>query len=182
MHSHAPSGAVATLPDQSTVIRRTPSTVDIGEVAIADDHRSLLIARALGSCVVCIWDPDARVAGMLHFLMPDAPGGSVRPFTQPGAFADTGIPLLLEMAFRRGLRLGRTEASVVGGAEMPNLNPAPEDLGRSNALAARDRLRAHGLLIAREDTGGTQGRSVYLCARTGRLRVRLDAPPRWPVG
>ncbi len=181
MSIYAPA-AVATRPDQSTATKRTPLMVRIGEIAVADDRNTLLVTHALGSSVaVCIWDPEARIAGMLHFLLPDAPARSIRPFTQPGAFADTGIPLLFETAFRQGLRRVRTQVSLVGGAEMPSLIAAAGELGRSNVLAARGLIWANDLPIARDDTGGMQARSVYLCARTGRLRVRSGSRPCSPA-
>lgn len=150
-----------------------PISIGIGELTIVVNEPVELVTHALGSCVaVCIWDPEARVAGLLHFLLPDELEHSTRATTQPGAFAASGIPLLFERAYRKGLHKARTQVYLVGGAEMPHLSVAPRQIGKRNVLAARRLLWANGVLIAREETGGTQPRSVYLCAHTGRLRVR----------
>jgi len=148
-------------------------TIGIGEYAISAQSDSLLVTHALGSCVaVCIWDPQARVAGLLHFLLPDASEHSTRSVTQPGAFASTGIPLLFETAYRSGLHKARARVYLIGGAEMPHLGVAPRQIGKRNTLAARRLLWANGVMIAREEVGGLVPRSVYLCSRTGRLRIK----------
>ena len=46
--------------------------VGIGEMAVADRPDDVIVTYALGSCVaVCLFDPAARVAAMLHFLLPE---------------------------------------------------------------------------------------------------------------
>src|SRR5690606_5547237 len=68
--------------------------VGIGEFAIAHGGTDVLVTHALGSCVaVCIYDPEADVAGMLHVLLPDSRISPQRASEQPAAFADTGVPL-----------------------------------------------------------------------------------------
>lgn len=147
--------------------------VGVGECAVVAASESQLVTHALGSCVaVCLWDPEARVAGLLHFLLPDASEHSPRRATQPGAFAATGIPLLFETAYESGLHKARARVYLVGGAELPSLGVSSRQIGRRNALAARRLLWANGVMIAREETGGAVPRSVYLCARTGRIRIK----------
>ena len=47
--------------------------VGIGEFAVTDQPGGSIVTHALGSCIaVCIWDPAARVAGLLHFLLADS--------------------------------------------------------------------------------------------------------------
>ena len=72
------------------------------------ERGDVIITHALGSCIaVCIYDPMAGVGGMLHFLLPEArinPGAAKQ---QPAVFADTGIPLLFQAAYERGLKKQR---------------------------------------------------------------------------
>ena len=57
------TGTPAGEPQQRVVI-------GIGEHAVAGAE-SIIVTHALGSCVaVCLWDPEARVGAMLHFLLP----------------------------------------------------------------------------------------------------------------
>jgi chemotaxis protein CheD len=147
--------------------------VGIGEFAVIDNADSVLVTHALGSCVaVCIWDPEVRVAGLLHFLLPDSSDHAARATSQPAAFADTGIPLLFETAYRCGLRKDRAVVSLVGGAETARSSIPSLQIGRRNLLAARKLLWINGVLIGHETTGGTSARSVYLSAATGRLQIK----------
>ncbi|MEQ1909919.1 MAG: chemotaxis protein CheD [Vicinamibacterales bacterium] len=147
--------------------------VGVGALAVVDDPDAVLVTHALGSCVaVCIWDPEVRVAGLLHFLLPGSLGDSHRARVQPEAFANSGIPLLFKTAYRHGLQKSRAVVYLVGGAEIAQVNMASSRIGRRNVIAARRILWENGVLIEREETGGAAPRSVYLSAETGRLRIR----------
>ncbi len=151
-----------------------PITVGVGELVVTDDPHAILSVPALGSCVaVCLWDPRARVAGLLHFLLPDSAQHAERAGAQPGAFADTGIPLLFETAYKCGLQKGRAVVRLAGGAEItaPGCT-APQSIGKRNVLTARRLLWSNGVLIDREVVGGLSPRSVYLSATDGRLDVK----------
>jgi chemotaxis protein CheD len=150
----------------------TRQTIGIGEMAIATGAGDVIATHAVGSCiVVCVFDPVTTVAGMLHFLLPEANINPDRAQTHPAAFADTGIPLLFQTAYRHGLVKGRTIVKLVGGAEMPQLSSRWFNTGRRNLLAARNLLWRNGVFVAAEDVGGTDARTVHLSVATGRLQV-----------
>ena len=157
---------------ESSVASPARLVVGIGELAVAGDG-SAIVTHALGSCIaVCIWDRSARVGGMLHFLLPDSRINAERAVRQPGAFADTGIPLLFQTAYRCGLRKAHTEVAIVGGADFwADLQDALLDVGRRNARAARDVLRRNGVRVRREDVGGSHARTVSLSVSDGRIVV-----------
>ena len=47
--------------------------VGVADLAVTDDPTTSLITYALGSCIgVTIYDPAARVGGMLHFMLPSS--------------------------------------------------------------------------------------------------------------
>jgi chemotaxis protein CheD len=149
-------------------------TVGIGEFAVSDRDGDSIVTHALGSCVaVCLFDPIAKVAGLIHILLPEARINPVRAADQPGAFADTGIPLLFESAYRRGAQKKRCVVHLIGGAEMAT---APEgggtfNIGRRNILAAKNTLWKNGVLIKDQSVGGTQVRTVNLAVAGGRIQV-----------
>ena len=145
--------------------------VGIGEFAIATAHDDVIITHALGSCIaVCIWDPTTLVAGLLHFLLPDSRINPQRASDQPAAFADAGIPLLLEAACRHGLQKSRCVVRLAGGAEVVGRDNSFE-IGKRNIVAARQVLGRHGVPITAEDTGGTAVRTVNLYVGDGRLQI-----------
>ena len=147
--------------------------VGVGDLAVAADASTALVARALGSCIaVCIWDPAVRVAGILHFLLPESSGHAARRRTQPSAFADSGIPLLLDAAGRHGFVKSRAVVRLVGGARLAESPVTAFHIGRRNVLAARTILRHFEMSIDRDLTGGVSPRSVTLSPDSGRLTVR----------
>ena len=48
--------------------------VGVADCQVTNDVSNVLITYALGSCIaVSIYDPVARVGGLLHFMLPEAP-------------------------------------------------------------------------------------------------------------
>ncbi|HYM24870.1 MAG TPA: chemotaxis protein CheD [Vicinamibacterales bacterium] len=156
-------------PDREPRGRRL--TVGIGELAVSDRPDDVIVTHALGSCIaVCLFDPVASVAAMLHFLLPDSRINPERALAQPAAFADTGIPLLFQTAYRAGLDKRRAVVKLAGGAETAEGNGAFMT-GRRNALAAKNLLWRNGVLIQAQNIGGTTARTVHLSVRDGRVQV-----------
>ncbi len=146
--------------------------IGIGEYAVSDRPSDIIITHALGSCIaVCIYDPVTCIGGMLHFLLPEARINPERAKQQPAVFADTGIPLLFQAAFERGLKKQRAIVHLVGGAEMTQSAGAAFGTGRRNVLAAKNLLWRNGVFVAGLDVGGTGARTLYLSVSNGRLEV-----------
>lgn len=147
--------------------------IPIGEYAVSKNPGDVLTTHALGSCVaVCLWDPVARVTAMLHFLLPESSINKARAQAQPATFADSGIPLLFQEAYRQGLTKGRAIVRLVGGAEVQADQPLGMfNVGMRNVLAARSVLWKNGVLVKGELVGGTAARTVRLWTENGRLRV-----------
>ena len=126
--------------------------VGIGEFAVSDRPGDLIVTHALGSCIaVCLWDPEARVAGMIHFLLPEARINPQRAAEQPAAFADTGIPLVFQAAYR----LGAVKSRIACGSSAAPRSQAIDggdtfNIGRRNLLAAKNVLWRNGVLIEKK--------------------------------
>ena len=146
--------------------------VGIGQIAVSNASDSTIATHAVGSCIaVCVYDPVVRVAGMLHFLLPESSINTTRAEQNPAVFADTGIPLLFQTAYEFGLSKQRAIVKIVGGAEMPQNATAGFNTGRRNAVAARNLLWRNGVFTAGEDVGGAHARTVHLSVETGRLQI-----------
>lgn len=135
--------------------------------------QDVLITSSLGSCVaICLYDQQARVAGMAHIMLPDSQ--EVRHRDNPAKFADSAIPVLIEEMTRQGAEKRRLVAKIAGGAQMfmiPGGSPVMR-IGERNVAATRAILERLGIPLAAEDTGSNYGRSVEFNARDGSLRVR----------
>ena len=148
--------------------------VAIGEMVVSDVPDDVLIAYGLGSCVaVCLYDPVARVGGMLHALLPAAFDGN-RPKDKHTKFVDRGVPLLINALMQAGARRTRLIAQLCGGAQVlsvPGFNSSL-DIGERNVLAAEATLQAAGLPVRAQATGGHIGRTVKLYIASGQVTAR----------
>ena len=111
-----------------------------------------------------------QVAGLIHILLPEARINPQRAAEQPGAFADSGIPLLFQGAYKLGAVKSRLRVRLVGGAEVAE-EGGPFNIGRRNLLAAKNVLWRNGVLIEKEEVGGRTVRTVWLDVTDGSLQV-----------
>ena len=163
-------GAVDAFAPELSAGRRL--VIGIGEFAVSNRPGDVIVTHALGSCIaVCVFDPRAGVAGMLHFLLPESSINPDRAHCQPGVFADTGIPLLLDAASQYGLSKTRAIVTLVGGAEMTQLAGSSFATGRRNALAAKNVLWRAGVFVSGQEIGGSGARTLYLSVMDGRMEV-----------
>jgi chemotaxis protein CheD len=147
------------------------ATIGIGDFIVTTLAGAEIVTHALGSCVaVCLWDPVTKVAGMLHFLLPESSLNAERAARQPGTFADTGIPLLFQTAYKAGAVKARLRVCLLGGASVAG-GPSGLDVGRRNSLIAKKMLWQNGVLVKGESLGGIDTRTVTLLASTGLIQV-----------
>ena len=146
--------------------------VGISDCKVSSDPEGILLTYALGSCVaVAVYDPGARVAGLLHFMLPEASIDRVKAARNPFMFGDTGIPRLLHDAIHRGANRRRLVARIVGGARILNGHQLFQ-IGRQNYLAARELLWKEGLAVTAEAVGGEVSRTVRIDVRSGETWIR----------
>ena len=152
--------------------------VPIGEVIVSKAPEDVLVAYGLGSCVaICLYDPLARVGGMLHALLPTAPGPNshIRNPGKLAKFVDQGTPMLVESLLELGARRTRLVAKLCGGAKVlsaPGFEDGPLNIGARNVLAAEAALQTQRLQIRAQDTGGDTGRTVRLYIDDGKVTIK----------
>ncbi|MCC6671615.1 MAG: chemotaxis protein CheD [Planctomycetes bacterium] len=166
----------STTPIATALTRGGQETPRIGSLCVVGDPRGRVASTWLGSCVaVVVLDPEARVAGLVHGLLPDASVDPRRAASQPALFLDTGVPALVQEALAAGARLERLRVYLVGGADPIPSGRSPSDtflLGRQNAEAARQALHRLGLPILMERTGGRANRLVTVNLAVPAVSVR----------
>lgn len=150
-----------------------PVVVGVGDCQLSADPAAMLVTYALGSCIaVAIWDPAARVGGLLHFMLPEAgAAGAAGAVEQPYRYADTGTPLLFRAAYRMGADKRRLVVRLAGGAAVVE-GAGLFNIGKRNYAAVRRILWQAGVMIHGEDVGGALSRTVRLEVGTGKLLVR----------
>ncbi|MDX2057305.1 MAG: hypothetical protein SFV24_05850, partial [Gemmatimonadales bacterium] len=92
---------------------------------------------------------------------------------QPGRYAQTAIPALIERMIARGARTPSIVARLVGGASMfVSLSPPGTiQMGDRNVVAAREALHRHGIRLIGEAVGGDFGRTAAFDLETGRITI-----------
>jgi len=137
----------------------------------------VLITYALGSCIgISIYDPVARVGGLLHFMLPEAPAGAAQNGKSPYMFADSGIPMMFREAYEKGAQKRRLRVRVAGGAQMMD-EKGIFNIGRLNCVAMRKIFWKAGVIVHAEETGGRSARTMCFEIASGRVSLRSpDAP------
>lgn len=139
----------------------------MGEAHATRAAGDTLACIGLGSCIgLILVDRSQTVAAMAHVMLPEASEPEPR---QPGKFADTAVPALVELMQRHGANPGRIEAALVGGAAMFSFGSSGsgQDIGARNEAAVRAALEERRIPIRATATGGGKGRTV---------RVNVGAP------
>lgn len=148
--------------------------VGIGDYEVTKEPSVTLITYNLGSCIgVTVYDPVAKVGGMLHFMLPESRINPERAIERPAIFADTGLPLLLKECERLGADRRRMEVKVAGGAQILDASDYFK-IGKRNYVAARKVLWQEGILISGEEVGGVLNRTMALEMSTGKVWVKIS--------
>lgn len=153
-------------------------TVIQGEWVVSHDPH-LVLTTILGSCVAaCIRDPQAKIGGMNHFLLPESNEGS-RP-ADAERYGVHLMELLVNGLLKQGARKDRLEAKIFGGCSFMTGRYA---VGARNIAFAEKFLKAEGIPNTGGSTGGSQGRRIEFWPVTGRARQIFlrSAPPPEPV-
>jgi chemotaxis protein CheD len=152
--------------------------VGIAELAVANNPDVTLVTYSLGSCLgVVIYDPVARVAGLLHAMLPDSSIAPQKAAAQPGMFVDTGIPNLFRSAYGLGAQKHRISIIVAGGAQVMD-SSGFFNIGKRNVEALYRIVADHGLRVMGEQIGGLVNRTLYFRISTGELRLKISGQPK----
>lgn len=146
--------------------------VGVADLKVSNQANHVLVTHALGSCLgVAIYDPIARVGGLLHYMLPESSLDPGRALENPCMFADTGIPLLFHQCYSLGAQKHRLKVKVAGGSQVLG-GQEHFQIGRRNYAALRRILFRNNVLIDREDVGGCQARTLFLEIASGRVWVK----------
>lgn len=146
--------------------------VDIADYAVTGDCRTTLITYSLGSCIgVTIWDPQVRVGGMIHYMLPESSLSPEKAKANPAMFADSGVPALFRAAYELGAAKRRLVIKVAGGAQLLDDN-GTFNIGKRNYVMLRKMLWKNNILIDGEDVGGSVSRTLRLNVDTGRVMLK----------
>ena len=149
--------------------------IGIADLKFSNNRNDALVTYALGSCIaVAIYDPAVKVAGLLHYMLPDSSLDAVKAKATPGMFADTGIPLLFKTCYNMGADKRRIIVKVAGGASILD-NTNYFRIGEKNIMALRQIFWRNKVFIDNEDTGENYNRTLRLDVADGKVVVKSSS-------
>jgi chemotaxis protein CheD len=132
-------------------------------------HEDMLIVTTLGSCIAaCLWDRDARIGGMNHFMLPEGAGES-------GRYGSFAMEMLINQMMKRGASRLSLEAKVFGGGQIiAGANGAVSTLnvGERNTTFVLDYLKAERIAVVSRDVLGPHPRKVCFLPASGKAMVK----------
>ncbi|MCA0044966.1 chemotaxis protein CheD [Celeribacter litoreus] len=155
---------------KTTIERKRPAGkrtyIAQGEFAITSQTEAV-ISTILGSCVAtCLWDPEARLGGMNHFLLPDGPAKN----SEVSSFGANAMELLINGLIRAGGDRARFRAKVFGGASLYRglTNAGDQNGAFVLEYLARERIPCDG-----QSLGGTRARRIEFQPTLGAARQKF---------
>ena len=135
-------------------------------------HEDLLIMTTLGSCIaVCLWDRQAKVGGMNHFMLPDS-GGNGQDSGRYGSYA---MELLINELMKLGASRMTMEAKVFGGgAVISGMNTI--NVGERNTAFVMEYLKTERIPVVSKDVLDIYPRKVCFLPHSGKAMVKRLAP------
>lgn len=150
--------------------------VGVGEMLVSNDASARIATYSLGSCVgVTLYDPVARVGGLLHAMLPDSTISAERAAERPNMFVDSGLPTMFHAVYALGAVRHRIVVKLIGGAEFLDEKKI-FNIGQRNVDAVIVMLARNGVKLEARATGGHESRTIHLHLATG--QVTMDLPGR----
>lgn len=156
--------------------------INMAEMAASGGNTHIL-TTSLGSCVaIVLHDANAQVGGMAHAMLPsrdDKPADvievarrSISTSESVAKYADESVDRLIAEIEKLGGKKENLTAKLIGGAKMFRILSGDNfGVGYRNAEAAKARLKALGIPITAEDTGGIVGRAADFNIGNGLVEI-----------
>jgi len=125
----------------------------------------ILIMTTLGSCIAaCLWDREAKVGGMNHFMLPEGDAGS-------GRYGSYAMELLINEMMKHGASRSTMEAKVFGGGQVID-GMSTMNIGDRNTAFVIDYLKTERIPIMAKDVQGPHPRKVCFLPASGKAMVK----------
>ena len=133
-------------------------------------HEDMLIMTTLGSCIAaCLWDRNARIGGMNHFMLPEGAGTGTA--NESGRYGSYAMELLINEMLKRGATRGTLEAKVFGGGQViSGMNTM--NVGERNTQFVMDYLKTERIPVLSKDVMDIYPRKVCFLPASGKAMVK----------
>lgn len=159
---------------KTSMVGRNLVTIDISDMRVSNVTGETLVTYSLGSCVgVTLFDPVARIGGMIHCMLPLSKIDLAKSKVQPHMFVDSGVTTLIMSVLSMGACKSNLIAKVAG-AGSPLGQEKIFKIGQRNYTVLRKVLWKNNILIKNEFVGGTSAKTLFLEMSTGRTWVKSE--------
>ncbi len=155
--------------------------VGVADMIVSADPEDEIVTHALGSCLgITVYDPVARVGGMLHVMLPLSSVNVERAKSNPHMFIDTGVPRLFIESYKLGAEKKRLIVKVAGGASLHGHNEDDDyfQIGKRNFVMLRKLLWKNGVLLQASEVGGRESRAMTMDMATGETTIKVNGVTR----
>ena len=148
--------------------------VGVGDMKVSNNPEVVLATYSLGSCIgVAIYDPMAKVGGLLHYMLPESSLDAVKASKNPYMFGDSGIPLLFKESYKLGAKKNRLKVMVLGGAQILDQNGL-FNIGKRNHTVVRKMFWKNNVMVDYEAVGGVVNRTIKLAVHNGDAWLKVS--------
>ena len=138
--------------------------------ALKFSRKPMEITTLLGSCVsVCLWDPNLKIGGMNHYMMPFWNGSGL---ASP-KFGNIAIEKLIKSLLNLGSQRSDIVAKVFGGAAVLNSSECIFNIGERNINIQENILKQSGITVVAKSLGGDRGRKLIFNTDTGVVKMKF---------
>ena len=136
------------------------------------DDEDILVMTTLGSCITaCLWDRNAHVGGMNHFMLPDGAGNGL----DSGRYGSYAMEVLINELMKRGATRSTLEAKVFGGGQViAGMNTM--NVGQRNTEFVLDYLKTERIPVVSKDVMDVYPRKVCFLPHCGKAMVKRLSP------
>lgn len=121
------------------------------------------VSTVLGSCVsACLFDSQAKVGGMNHFMLPDGEEGDL-----PTRYGVHAMEMLINQIMKLGGDRRRFQAKVFGGGHVLRIRSSAITVPEKNKRFIKEFLATENIPIVGQRLGGTNPLQVYFYTHTG---------------
>lgn len=150
----------------TTWLDRPEVTLQMGEVYAS--REPCVISTVVGSCIaVALWDPQVRVGGLTHFVVP--PLDDAEEATR---FGTQAMDLLVCAMMKQGADRRRLTATIVGAAHLLTIDEGDAGPAQRNLRFIRSFIQRDGFPLVAEEVGGHAPRRFRFETDTGHGTVR----------
>ena len=148
--------------------------VGVGDMKVSKDPEAVLATYSLGSCIgIAVYDPVAKVGGLLHYMLPESSLDAVKAKKNPYMFGDSGIPLLFKSSYKLGAKKSRMKVMVLGGAQILDQNGL-FNIGKRNHTIVRKMFWKNNVMVDYEAVGGTVNRTIKFSVDSGEAWLKVS--------